>query len=207
MSDDLVVRRDANEKPAGELSVRSSSVPADVLIIVPVRDTAVFPGTVFPIALGSEHSIKAAQQALREQRPIGILMQRDAQGGEPSAADLHRVGTVANVLRYVNAPDGGHHIAVQGVQRFRVTDFPQERPFFAARATRIDTPEEVATPEIEARAIHLRRLAVEALELLPQVPQELVAAVQSTSASGPLADLVAAYMDIAADEKQEILET
>jgi ATP-dependent Lon protease len=207
MSDDNAMRVDATEKPAGGVPDNSPSVPADALIVVPVRDTVVFPGTVFPITLGSESSIKAAQQALREQRPIGILMQRDGQAVEPSAADLHRVGTVANVLRYVNAPDGGHHVALQGEQRFRVTDFAQERPFFAAHVVRIDAPEEAVTAEVEARTIHLRRQAVEALELLPQVPRELVAAVQSAPSGGSLADLVAAYLDITSDEKQEILET
>jgi ATP-dependent Lon protease len=206
MSDDHAMRGDADEKP-GNAPAESSSVPADALIIVPVRDVVVFPGTVFPISLGSEYSIKAAQQALREQRPIGILLQREAQGDEPSAADLHRVGTVANVLRYVNTPDGSHHLALQGEQRFRVTDFVQERPFFAAHVVRIDATEETVTPEVEARTIHLRRQAVEALQLLPQVPQELVAAVQSTPSGGALADLVAAYLDITSEEKQEILET
>src|SRR5262249_30917190 len=154
MSDDHVMRGDANRKATDEARPETSSVPSDVLIIVPVRDAVVFPGTVFPIALDSERSVKAAQQALREQRPIGVLMQRDAEGREPSPADLHRVGTVANMLRYVNAPNGGHHVALQGVQRFRVTDFAQEQPFFGAHVALIDVPEEVASPEAEARTIH-----------------------------------------------------
>jgi ATP-dependent Lon protease len=208
MSDDPVVRGTPDEeKPSGEQPTGHSSVPTDALIIVPVQGTVIFPGMVFPIALASEHAIKAAQQALREQRPIGILMRRDAAQGEPSAVDLHRVGTVANVLRYVNAPDGAHHVILQAEQRFRVVDFTHEQPFFAAHVVRIDEPDVLVTPEIEARTLHLRRQAVEALELLPQVPQELLAAVQSAPSAGSLADLVAAYLDITAAEKQEILET
>ncbi len=205
--DDGALRGEATEKTTSAEPAASSNVPADALIIVPVRDTVLFPGTVFPIALTREVSIKAAQQALREQRPIGVLMQRNAELLEPTADDLHRVGTVANILRYVNAPDGSHHLALQGEQRFRVVDFEREQPLFAARVLRIEQPEDALSPEAEARTIHLRGQAVEALELLPQVPQELIAAVQSAPSGGHLADLVAAYLDITADEKQQILET
>ncbi|HEX2134411.1 MAG TPA: LON peptidase substrate-binding domain-containing protein, partial [Microvirga sp.] len=195
---------DAASGPAAGGS--SAVIPPDALIILPVRNTVLFPGTVFPIAIGRERSIAAAQQAVREERQIGLLMQRDAQVADPSAVDLHRTGTVANVLRYVNAPDGTHHVVLQGEQRFRVTEFLRERPFFAARVLRIEEVEH-RTPEIEARFLHLRQQALEALQLLPQVPPELVGTVQSVGTPGALADLVAAYLDISPDEKQEILET
>ena len=208
MSDaDGAPRRNDVEETTTADAAASLNVPADALIIVPVRDTVLFPGTVFPIALTREVSIKAAQQALREQRPIGVLMQRSAELLAPSADDLHRVGTVANILRYVNAPDGSHHLVLQGEQRFRVIDFERQQPLFAARVLRIEQPEEAPSPEAEARTMHLRGQAVEALELLPQVPQELIAAVQSAPSGGHLADLIAAYLDITADEKQQILET
>jgi Lon protease-like protein len=152
-------------------------LPADALIIVPVRGFVLFPGTVFPVAVARPKSIKAAQQAVREQRQIGILMQRDPEVAEPGPLDLHRVGTVANLVRYVTAPDGSHHLVCQGEQRFRVLDFVGGFPFLAARVNRIEEPE-VRTPEIEARFLNLQRQAIEALELLPQEPQELIAAVQ-----------------------------
>ena len=173
---------------------------------MPVRNTVLFPGTVFPIALGRERSIAAAQQAVREERQIGLLMQRDAEVADPAAVDLHRTGTIANILRYVNAPDGTHHVVLQGEQRFRVTEFVKERPFIVARVLRIEEPG-ILTPDIEARFLHLRQQALEALQLLPQVPQELVGTVQAAATPGTLADLVAAYIDVSADQKQELLET
>src|SRR6476620_6636971 len=90
------------------------SLPPDALIIVPVRNTVLFPGTVFPLVLAREPSIAAAQQAMREERQVGVLMQRDPGNSEVSATDLHRIGTVANILRYVAAPDGAHHVVLQG---------------------------------------------------------------------------------------------
>lgn len=183
-----------------------STVPPNALIIVPVRDMVLFPGTVFPLTIGRERSVLAAQQALREERPVGILMQRNPEIENPASADLHRVGTVANILRYINTPDGSHHLVLQGEQRFSLVEFVVEKPFFAARVLRIEQPD-LLTPEIEAHTLHLRQQALEALQLLPQVPQELMAAVQSAASPTALADLVAAYLDIGADEKQELLET
>ncbi|ANY80545.1 endopeptidase La [Microvirga ossetica] len=184
----------------------ANALPPVGLLIVPVRNTVLFPGTVFPIALGRERSIAAAQQAVREERQIGLLMQRDAEVADPAAVDLHRTGTIANILRYVNAPDGTHHVVLQGEQRFRVTEFVKERPFIVARVLRIEEPG-MLTPDIEARFLHLRQQALEALQLLPQVPQELVGTVQAAATPGTLADLVAAYLDVSADQKQELLET
>ncbi len=198
---------DSPIQAADEAGSRLSAAPLspDALIIVPVRATVLFPGTVFPITIGRERSVAAAQQAVREERQIGLLMQRDPEAADPSAIDLHRTGTVANILRYVNAPDGAHHIVVQGQSRFRVVDFLSERPFFAARAVRIEEPTATSS-EIEARALHLRGQALEALQLLPQTPPELVGAVQAAPIAA-LPDLVAAYLDAPADEKQGILET
>ena len=165
-----------------------------------------FPGVLFPISIGRPVSIASVQQAMREERQIGILMQRDGEALEPSATDMHRVGTIANIARYLTAPDGGHHVIVQGVERFRVLDFTRERPALMANVQRIPEPQ-VEGPEIEARTLLLRQQAIEALELLPQVPAELVAAMQNAQSAAALTDLTAAYMDIPAEQKQEILET
>ncbi len=183
-----------------------SALPDDALPIVAVRDTVLFPGTVFPVAIGRESSVLAAQQALRAERPIGILMQRDADTAEPGAADLHPVGTIANILRYVNVVDGAHHLVVQGLQRFRVDRFVREQPFLAARVLPIEEPEAQGA-EIEARLLNLKQQAMEALQVLPQVPQPLIEAVQASTSPGALADLMAAYLDLSRDERQEVLET
>jgi len=109
-------------------------------------------------------------------------------------------------VRYVTAPDGTHHLVVQGDERFQVVEFLSGWPFLVARVQRISESEE-RTPEIEARFLNLQRQTVEALELLPQAPPEMIAAVQSVRSPGALADLATAYMDMKSSEKQEILET
>jgi ATP-dependent Lon protease len=183
-----------------------ASLPADAMAIIPVRDMTLFPGIVLPITIGRERSIAAAQYAVREQRQVGIIMQRDKDVAEPAPIDLHRIGTLANVARYVTAPDGSHHLICQGDERFQATEFLPGWPFLVARVKRVPEPE-VESNEIEARYLNLQRQAIEALELLPQAPAEMIAAVQSVESPGALADLATAYMDLKPDEKQEILET
>jgi ATP-dependent Lon protease len=185
---------------------QSAPIPGDALIIVPVRNIVLFPGVVFPITIGRPKSIAAAQQAVREQRPVGILLQRDAESSDPGPDDLYRVGTLANIVRYITGPDDTHHIICQGVQRVRILDFLPGTPFPAARVLHIPEPT-TSSPEIEARFLNLQRQAVEAAQLLPQAPQELVTALQGTSSPSTLADLATSYMDIKPQEKQEILET
>ncbi len=182
------------------------SPKSDTLLILPVRETVLFPGVLFPISIGRQISIAAVQQAVREQRQIGVLMQREAAMAEPTGVDMLRVGTVANIVRYVTAPDGGHHVIVQGVERFRTLEFVQERPFMEAKVLHIPEPNGDG-PEIEARTLLVRQQAIEALELLPQIPAELIGAIQSVGTPGALSDLAAAYMDISAEQKQELLET
>jgi hypothetical protein len=97
-----------------------ASPPLDALIIIPVRDLVLFPGMVVPIAVGRERSIAAAQRALRDQRQVGIVMQRESGIVDPVATDLYRIGTAANIIRYVTAPDGSHHLVCQGEERFEI---------------------------------------------------------------------------------------
>jgi ATP-dependent Lon protease len=181
-------------------------LPADALIIVPVRNTVLFPGLVLPITLGRPKSIAAAQQAVREQRQVGILLQRSADVDDPTSIDMHRMGTVANIVRYITAPDGTNHIVCQGEQRFQIGEYLSGWPFLVARVVQIPEPG-LRTPEIEARFVDLKAKTIEAIELLPQVPADLLAAVQSIEAPPALADLAIAYMDVKPEEKQEILET
>jgi ATP-dependent Lon protease len=187
-------------------SAPSPPLPPEALIIVPVRGMVLFPGTVLPITLGRPRSVLAAQRAVREQKPVGIVMQRNADVADPLPVDLHRMGTIANIVRYITAPDGTNHLICQGEQRFRVDDYLTGWPFFVAKPDKIAEPTPTSD-EIEARFLHLKGQAIEAIQLLPQAPNELLATIQGVDSPSALADLVATFMDATPDEKQEILET
>jgi len=181
-------------------------LPADALIILPVRNMVLFPGTVFPITVGRARSVAAAQEAARNNLPVGILLQRDPTVDEPTRADLREIGTLAHVARYLTGEEGAHHVVCQGVTRFRIREFLEGYPFLVARIEKLEDPT-VTSTGVEAYAHQLRQRAIEAIELLPQAPRELVAAIQSIGAPGALADFVAAFVDLETAEKQEVLET
>jgi ATP-dependent Lon protease len=151
-----------NEDQKVTTTAAENPVPDDVLIILPVRNTVVFPGAVIPLTIGRRVSLAAAEEAARSGRRIGLVMQRDPSVNEPAANDLHPVGTIARVVRYFTARDGTQHVVCQGEQRFRVLDHLEGLPFLAARFDLIHEP----TPDtaaLEARALILKERAIEAI--------------------------------------------
>lgn len=187
-----------------EDNVQGSRLPDDVLLILPVRNMVTFPGAVSQVALGRDMSVAAVEEAVKNNRKLGILMQKDAAVDKPGPADLYLTGTVVSVVRYLTAPNGMHHLICQGETRFHTVDFVTGLPFLAAR---FDLVHDLHTsgPEIEARANSLKQLAVEAIELLPQAPSGLADALHNIEAAGDLADLVASFLDAKPVELQSIL--
>jgi ATP-dependent Lon protease len=205
-------------------------IAEDVLIILPVSNTVLFPGVVLPIAIAGGPALAAAQEAVRTQRRVGLLLQIDPKtdaGTEaagvatpgvatpgvatpetatPSPANLHRVGTAATIVRFITAPDGTHHLIAQGEERFTVLDYVSREPFLVARIE-IHKEPTVLDREVEARGLNLREKALEAVQLLPQAPGELVNAIRSIESIPALADMVASFMDLKSADKQEILAT
>jgi ATP-dependent Lon protease len=196
----------SQEQAPAEAQAAGPPLPADALIVLPTRNVVLFPGVVKPLSIGRPASIAAAQEAVKSERQVGVILQRDPETAEPKPEDLHRIGVVANILRYVTSADGSHHLVLQGVQRFRVLDFVEGQPFMAARTLYIPEPD-LKTPEMEARFLHLQNQALEAVELLPQAPPELAAAIRTAPSAASLADLAAAYLNLQPQEQQEILET
>jgi ATP-dependent Lon protease len=197
----------ADTSNASSASTVAAAEPSSGAIpIIATRNLILFPGVVMPIALGREESIAAAQEAVRSGRKIGLLLQQDAAVEKPSAHDLHQVGVLASVVRYVTAQDGTHHLVAQGEGRFRATEFLHEKPYLAAHIEVLADTNSVG-PQVEARVEVLKLRAIEALSLLPQVPAELSRTIQSIDSASQLADLIVSFMDVKAQEKQEMLET
>ena len=180
--------------------------PGDALIIMPWRNSVLFPGTIVPLTINRERSLNAAQEAARLQRPLGILLQRQEVDDNPGPQQLHEIGTTANVLRYITTPLGTHHAICQGVQRFRVLQFLEGYPYLVARVELIQ-PTTTVDADIEGRALYLKQKTEEILGLLPQVPEGVHAALAAMENPENLADFVSSQVDIEASERQKLLET
>ena len=138
------------EKPRAGAPMKP--LPEDALILIPMRNTVLFPGVISPITVGRPGSVAAAQEAVRSERKVGFLLQKDAQKNDVRPDDLYWVGTVGQVVRYITGGEGAHHLIVQGQGRFRVLEFLSGWPFLVARVAMVETSGEI-TPEIEARFI------------------------------------------------------
>jgi ATP-dependent Lon protease len=191
--------------PAGE-QPKAPGLPEDMLIVLPVRNLVMFPGVVLPVAIKREKTVAGAQEAVRAEAAVGFLLQKDPQTDDPGFDDLHRIGTMASVLRYITGPDGTQHLVCQGERRFRVLDPVGGFPYLVARVEFLsDTG--ATHPEVEPRTLYLKQKAVEAISLLPQAPAELANSVQAMESPSALADMIASFLDVKPAEKQAVLET
>src|SRR3954469_25019580 len=184
-------------------------LPEDALILIPMRNNVLFPGVISPITVGRPMSVAAAQEAARTERKVGFLLQKDGQKNQVKPEDLYWVGTAGQVVRYITGGEGAHHMVVQGQSRFRALEFLEGWPFLVARVQYIEQPEEKeALPrDLEARFLQLKAQAVEAIQLLPNAPEELAVVVQGVTSPALLTDMVANLLDIKLEEKQALLET
>ncbi len=180
-------------------------LPEDVLVILPTRNVVLFPGIIAPITLGRETTISAVQEAMRTNRRVGLMLQRNPNDDEPDAEALYEVGTLVNVLRYVTTQEGTHHLVVQGEERFKVQHYLHDEPYLAAKVSLMPDPKSDDL-ELEARRRYLQGLAIEVAKLLPQLPSDVIQTLQNISDAGALADLIANFMDMTPAEKQQLLE-
>jgi len=198
-----------NDTPATSLPEperkAAPGLPDDMLIVLPVRNMVLYPGVILPVAIKREKTVAGAQEAVRTEAKVGFLLQKSPDTDDPGFDDLHRVGTVASIVRYITAPDGTHHLVCQGERRFRVLDAVGGFPYLVARVEYLNDTGAAHT-EVEARSLHLKQKAMEAISLLPQAPAELGNAVQAIESASTLADTIASFLDIKPAEKQELLE-
>ncbi len=186
---------------------RTASIPpADAMIILPWRNSVLFPGTIMPMTISRPRSLNAVQDATRLQRQIGILLQREDSDEDPLPEHLYEIGTTAIVLRYITTPLGDHHAICQGMQRFRILEYLDGYPYLVARVQLIP-PVTTIDADIEGRALNLRKRTKEILDMLPQVPEGVYAAIMAMESPENLADFVASQIDIEAVDKQKLLET
>ncbi|CAM4268090.1 endopeptidase La [Bordetella muralis] len=181
-------------------------LPDDARIIIPLRDAVLFPGVLSPVTVRRESSIAAAQEAVKTERPVGFLLQRDPSKNDVGPNDLCWVGTEGPIARYITGQEGAHHLLVQGQSRFRVLEFLEGWPYMVARVAEV-AEAEAQDSQVEARFLQLKEQAIEAIALLPNVPDELVGVVRSIESPGLLADMVTHMIDIKPEQKQDILET
>ena len=181
----------------------------DVLSILPLRDTVLFPQAVLPLSVGRPTSVRLVEEAIAGSRLIAAVMQREASVEEPDPGDLFSVGTVAVIHKLFKQPDGTLRIIVQGLGRAQVTEIIQREPFLKARVESLEDVEP-SQGDLEAEALtrNVVGLFQKIVALSPMLPDELAAVAANLSDPGRLTDVVAAAMlTLAASAKQGLLES
>ena len=198
-----MAKKRARKKPVA----RKKRAPRELeIVVVPVRNMVLFPGVVLPLMIGREQSVRAVREAVEEVRPVGLLLQRDENVDVPTPDDLYGIGSMAQLVRYWQTPDGQHHAVCQGDGRFELIKFTQLEPFMVARVRLIPPPKEGGR-RIGAQFVALKQRALEVLELAPGAPEEMAQAVRAIESPGMLADMVSTFVDVSPADKQGLLET
>ncbi|HNS16662.1 MAG TPA: endopeptidase La [Bacteroidales bacterium] len=189
-----------------EEQINAEPVP-DVLPILPLRNTVLFPGVVIPITVGRDKSIKLIRDCYRGNKIIGVVAQKDHEIDDPSQEDLNRIGTVAYIIRILQMPDGNTTAIIQGKKRFRILEFSQEIPYFKAKVTGFDKHDHrLKGEEFEALVSTLKDMAIQIIKQSPNMPSDAVFAIRNIESPVFLINFISSNLNIDLLEKQKLLE-
>ena len=178
----------------------------DILPILPLRNTVMFPGVVLPITVGRQKSLQLIQEVYRGNRLIGTIAQKDGSIDDPAQADLYQVGTIAQVLKILEMPDGTTSVIIQGKRRFEVQEYIQEFPYFKAKVTPLeDFQPKDDSVEFSAVVGSLKDLSIKIAQFSSQISPEASFAVKNIENSTFLINYICSNADLKVDEKQVLL--
>ncbi|MFT5765533.1 MAG: ATP-dependent Lon protease, partial [Saprospiraceae bacterium] len=147
----------------------------EVLPILALKNTVLFPGIVIPITVGRDKSIKAIYKAYKEDRIIAVLSQKDQRIEDPKPTDLYQIGTVARILKLLKMPDGTATAIIQGRKRITVQEFVSDEPYLSGKTKVLDeTAAEEDDLEYKALISSIKDMAKEVIQLSPNIPSEAV---------------------------------
>ncbi len=189
-----------------EESINMTRVP-DSLPILPLRNTVLFPGVIIPITVGREKSMKLVREIYQKGKVIGTVAQRDPNLEDPEPGEMFTVGTMAQLLRILEMPDGSTSVIIQGKKRFSIREFITTEPYYIARVEELeDVKPRRKDHEFEAIVGSLKDLSLKIIKLSSNIPQETSFAVKNIESSSFLINFISSNSDFRMHEKQHLLE-
>lgn len=189
----------------GDESNGNEEIPEE-LPLLPLRNTVLFPGVALPITVGREKSIRAANDAYKTTKLIGVVSQRDSNVEEPEAKDLEHVGTVARVIKQIKMPDGGTTVIIQGKQRFTIEKIIESEPYFKAKITVIPEESVQNDKDFDAMVGSIKELARQIIQLSPNLPSEAAIILKNIENPIFLIHFVGSNLNGSVADKQKLLE-
>lgn len=178
----------------------------DILSILPLRNTVLFPGVVIPITVGRDKSIKLIKDAYRGERIIGVVSQKDVGIEDPQFEQLNQVGTVALIIKMLQMPDGNTTVIIQGKQRFRLNEAVQTDPYIKASIQKFEEVRPKADKEFKALMASIKEMAMQIIQLSPNIPSEAGIAINNIESSSFLINFISSNMNAEVSAKQHMLE-
>lgn len=191
-----------------ELKIETEDIP-DILNILPLRNTVLFPGVIIPITVGRDKSIKLIKDVYKNERIIGVVAQKDPEIEDPGTEDLFDTGTVAYIIKLLQMPDGNNTVIIQGRNRFRINEMIQTEPYFTAKVSALKTTQSknIHSREFNATVDSVKDLAMQIIKQSPNIPTEASFAIQNIESPTFLLHFICSNLTIPLDEKQKLLET
>ena len=189
-----------------EQEVSQQTIP-QILPILPLRNTVLFPGVVAPINIGRDASLQLMNDANDTDKTRGIVAQLNEDTENPTSNDLYKLGTVARILRIFKLPDGNATIIIQGKKRFQIDHIVEEKPYIKAAITEVaDIKPEPNDKEFEATIESVREMAIKIIQENPNLPSEAAFAIRNINSDAFLINFISANMNATVLEKQAVLE-
>ena len=178
----------------------------EILPILPLRNTVLFPGVVLPITVGRDKSIKAVNDVYKLDKLIGVLAQKDANIEEPAPSDLCSIGTEAKIVKLIKMPDGGTTIIIQGKKRFELLEMQTEDPYFKASIRLLEEDVLPVSEDFKAHVSSIKDLAAQIIHLSPNLPTEASIILKNIENPSFLINFVSSNLNSDLIEKQSLLE-
>ncbi|NCP21535.1 MAG: endopeptidase La [Flavobacteriales bacterium CG_4_9_14_0_2_um_filter_35_242] len=191
--------------PEDEEKINKEEIP-DILPILPIRNTVLFPGVVIPITAGRDKSIKLIKDANRGNKTIGVVAQKNELDENPGFEDLYSIGTVAKILKVLKMPDGNTMVVIQGKKRFELGEIVEEFPYLKAKVTEfIELRPQAKDSEFNAIMDSVREMALTIIKENPNLPSEASFAIKNIHSNNFLVNFISSNMNLGVSEKQELL--
>ncbi|MDC3285504.1 endopeptidase La [Flavobacteriaceae bacterium] len=192
--------------PEDEEIINKEDIP-EVLSILPLRNTVLFPGVVIPITAGRDKSIQLINDANKGDKIIGVVAQRDEDVEDPTSDDIYKTGVVAQILRVLKMPDGNTTVIIQGKKRFEIEELIQEEPYLVAKVQEAKEDRDVDDPkEFSAIIESVKDQALEVIKENPMLPSEASFAIKNIQSDSFLVNFISSNMELSVMQKQVILE-
>ncbi|MEX1121403.1 MAG: endopeptidase La [Balneolales bacterium] len=189
-----------------EKQMTESQIP-DALPILPLKNTVLFPGVVFPITVGRDRSLALVKKAYESDKIIGMVTQHNEKHENPKTDELYEIGTVARILKLIKMPDGSRSIVIQGKSLFKIKEYTQQDPYYMAEVEPFPTEQDISGVELDASLRSVKETALQIVNLSPNIPSEAAMAIQNITSPKFLLNFIASNLNISLAEKQDLLET